>query len=76
MYGEDSFTALIKPPQAAILAVGRAILKPVVRDGQIVPGHQMTTTLSGDHRVIDGATAAQFLQSFRRGLEQPAALLV
>ena len=76
MYEVDSFTAIINPPQAAILAVGRAILKPVVRDGQIVPGHQMTTTLSGDHRVIDGATAAQFLQSFRRGLEQPAALLV
>jgi pyruvate dehydrogenase E2 component (dihydrolipoamide acetyltransferase) len=76
MYGVDQFTAIINPPQSVILAVGGAIEKPVVRDGQIVIGHEMSATLSGDHRVIDGAQGAEFLTSFKQLLENPASLLV
>ncbi len=76
MFGVDHFTAIINPPQVAILAVGGAISRPVVRDGQVVAGSEMTLTLSADHRVIDGAMAAEFLQSLRGLLENPAALLL
>lgn len=76
MYGVDHFTAIINPPQAAILAIGAALEKPVVRDGQVVVGHEMTLTLSGDHRVLDGAVGAEFLQTLKGLLENPAALLV
>lgn len=76
MYGVDQFTAIINPPQAAILAVGAANKKPVVRDGQITIGHEMIATLSCDHRVLDGASAAEYLQTLRRLLENPAVLLV
>jgi len=76
MFGVEHFEAIINPPQVAILAVGGAIEKPVVRDGQIVVGHEMTATLSADHRVIDGAMAAQYLQTFKGILENPAVLLV
>jgi pyruvate dehydrogenase E2 component (dihydrolipoamide acetyltransferase) len=76
MYAVESFNAIINPPQAAILAVGAAGAKPVVRGGQIVVGHEMTATLSADHRVLDGAAAAEFLMTFKRMLENPAALLV
>ena len=76
MYGVDHFTAIINPPQAAILAIGAALEKPVVRDGQIVVGHEMTLTLSGDHRVLDGAVAAEYLQTLKSMLENPAGLLV
>ena len=76
MYGVDQFTAIINPPQSVILAVGGAIEKPVVRDGQIVVGHVMSATLSGDHRVIDGAQGAEYLASFKQLLENPASLLV
>ncbi len=75
-YGVTQFTAIINPPNAAIIAVGAALEKPVVRDGQIVVGHEMNVTLSGDHRVIDGASAAEYLSTLRRLLENPAALLV
>jgi len=79
-YGVSSFTAIINPPNAAIVAVGAAIEKPVVRtiDGekQVVIGHEMTATISGDHRVIDGALAAQYLTTLRHLLENPAGLLV
>ena len=75
-YGVSSFTAIINPPNAAIIAVGAALKKPVIRDSEIVVGHEMTITLSGDHRVIDGAIAAEYLTSLRRLLENPAALLV
>ena len=75
-YGVTQFTAIVNPPNAAIIAVGAAIEKPVVRDGQIVVGHEMNVTLSGDHRVIDGAQAAEYLATLRRLLENPAALLV
>ncbi len=76
MYGVDQFTAIINPPQAVILAVGGAIQKPVVRDGQIVIGHEMCVTLSGDHRTIDGAQGAEYLGTFKQLLENPAALLI
>ncbi|MCX5661664.1 MAG: dihydrolipoamide acetyltransferase family protein [Planctomycetota bacterium] len=76
MLGVDHFEAIINPPQAAILAVGAAVAKPVVRDGKIVPGLEMTCTLSADHRVVDGAMAAEFLQTLRQMLENPAVLLV
>ena len=76
MFGVDHFTAIINPPQAAILAVGAGIEKPVVRDGKIVIGQEMSLTLSADHRVIDGATAAQFLVTLKGYLESPASMLV
>ncbi len=76
MFGVDQFTAIINPPQAVILAVGGAIQKPVVRDGQIVIGHEMCVTLSGDHRTIDGAQGAEYLGTFKQLIENPAALLI
>jgi pyruvate dehydrogenase E2 component (dihydrolipoamide acetyltransferase) len=75
MFGIDEFTAVINPPEAAILAVGAATAKPVVRDGEIVVRQLMRVTMSCDHRVIDGATGAQFLQTFKRILENPLLLL-
>jgi len=75
-YGVTQFTAIVNPPNAAIIAVGAAIQKPVVRDGQIVVGTEMNVTLSGDHRTIDGAIGAEYLATFKRLLENPAALLV
>ena len=76
MFGVEHFTAIINPPNAAILAVGAAIEKPVVRNGEIVIGHEMQATLSLDHRIIDGAMAAQYLQTLRQMIENPATLLV
>ena len=76
MYGVSQFTAIINPPQAAIIAVGGAVEKPVVRDGQVVVGHEMNATLSGDHRVVDGAQGAEYLSTFKQLLENPASLLV
>ncbi|MEM9881889.1 MAG: dihydrolipoamide acetyltransferase family protein [Planctomycetota bacterium] len=75
-YGVTQFTAIINPPNAAIVAVGAAIEKPVVRGGEIVVGHEMNVTLSGDHRAIDGAVGAEYLATLKRLLENPAALLV
>lgn len=76
-YGIDSFYAIINPPQAVILAVGAIVKKPVVnaRD-EIVVGQRLSISLSGDHRVVDGATAAEFLASLRQSLESPTALLL
>ena len=76
MFGVEHFEAIINTPEAAILATGAALEKPVVKDGQLVVGHEMSATLSGDHRVIDGAIAAAFLQTLKQMLENPAALLV
>jgi len=76
MFGVDHFTAIINPPNVAILAVGAALDKPVVKNGQIVPGKVMSMTMSSDHRVIDGAMAAQYLQTLKGLLEKPATLLV
>ncbi|HEV2863012.1 MAG TPA: pyruvate dehydrogenase complex dihydrolipoamide acetyltransferase [Pyrinomonadaceae bacterium] len=75
MFGIDEFTAVINPPEAAILAVGAVTPKPVVRDGQVVVRQLMRVTLSCDHRVIDGATGAKFLQTFKKILENPLYLL-
>ncbi len=75
MFGIKEFTAIINPPEAGILAVGGATPTPVVRDGQIVIRSMMHVTMSCDHRVIDGATGAKFLQTFKRMLEQPAMML-
>lgn len=76
MFGIDEFTAIINPPDACIMAVGGIIQKPVVKDGEIVVGNTMKVTLSCDHRVVDGATGAQFLQTFKAMLEQPLRLVV
>ena len=76
MLGVDHFEAIINPPQAAILAIGAAIDKPVVRHGQLSVGSEMTATLSADHRVVDGVLAAQWLATLRQLLENPAVLLV
>ena len=75
-YGIDSFDAIINPPQAAILAIGGASEKPVVKDGQIVPGLRMDVGLSCDHRVVDGAVGATYLAALKKYLEQPALMLV
>lgn len=76
MYGIDEFAAVIMPPQAAILAVGAVADRPVVRDGHLAVGRTMRATLSCDHRVVDGAYAAQFLGELRRVLENPVLMLV
>ena len=76
MFGIDEFTAIINPPDACIMAVGGIFQKPVVKDGEIVVGNTMKVTLSCDHRVVDGATGAQFLQTFKAMLEQPLRLVV
>lgn len=75
MYGIEEFTAIINPPDACILAVGGIHEKPVVRGGQIVPGHTMKVTLSCDHRVVDGVTGAEFLNTFKTLMEEPALML-
>jgi len=76
MFGIDEFTAVINPPEGAILAVGAMSPKPVVRDNEIVIRQMMRVTMSCDHRVIDGATGARFLQTFRKILENPLYLVV
>ncbi len=76
MFGVSHFNAIINPPNVAILAVGGALEKPVVKNGQVVPGHVMSMTLSSDHRVVDGAMAAAYLSTVRKLLESPATLLV
>ncbi len=81
MFGVEHFTAIINPPNSAILAVGAAVKKPVVRTNaegkdEIVVGHEMQMTMSSDHRVIDGAMAAEYLQTVKQLLEAPATLLV
>ena len=76
MYDIDEFTAVINPPEAAILAVGRVAEKPVVVDGAVVPRRMMRVTLSCDHRVVDGATGAKFLQTLKLMLENPLAMLL
>jgi pyruvate dehydrogenase E2 component (dihydrolipoamide acetyltransferase) len=75
MLGVDQFTALVNPPEAAILAVGRSTQRPFEVNGTIVFKPMMTLTLSADHRVTDGATAARFLQDVRAALEEPLLLL-
>ena len=74
MFGVDDFVAIINPPEGAILAIGSIVERPVVKTSQIVIGHTMKVTLSSDHRIIDGAIAARFLQDFKKYMESPAAL--
>jgi pyruvate dehydrogenase E2 component (dihydrolipoamide acetyltransferase) len=76
MFGVEEFTAIVNPPDAAILAVGGIKQVPVVKDGAVVPGNVMKVTLSCDHRVIDGASGAAFLQTVKSFLENPVTMLV
>lgn len=76
MYGVDQFTGIINPPNACILAVGGISQEPVVKNGQIVVGNVMKLTLSSDHRVVDGAKAAEFLKTLKELLEEPLRLLL
>lgn len=76
MFDVDGFSAVINPPQAAILAVGSVKQRPVVRDGELAVGYTMALTLSCDHRVIDGARGGRFLAEVKRRLENPVALLL
>jgi pyruvate dehydrogenase E2 component (dihydrolipoamide acetyltransferase) len=76
MFGIENFTAIINPPDACILAIGGISNVPVVKHDEVVPGHVMKVTLSCDHRVVDGATGAAFLQEFKNLLENPVLMLV
>ncbi|MFO8232696.1 MAG: pyruvate dehydrogenase complex dihydrolipoamide acetyltransferase [Longimonas sp.] len=76
MFGIEEFTAILNPPNAAILAIGGIRDEPVVEDGEIVPGKRMKVTLSCDHRVVDGAVGAQFLDTVRGYLEDPMTMLL
>ena len=76
MMGVERFTAIINPPNAAILAIGTTVKKPVVKNDQIVAGQRMSLFLSCDHRVVDGATGARYLAALKELLEKPALLLV
>lgn len=75
MYGIEEFTAIINPPDACIMAVGGIRQVALVKDGQLVPGNVMKVTLSCDHRVVDGATGSEFLQTFKFLMENPVVLL-
>ena len=76
MFGIEEFTAIVNPPDACILAVGGIQQVPVVKNGEVVPGNVMKVTLSCDHRVVDGASGAAFLQTFKGMLENPIMMLV
>ena len=75
MFGVEQFTSIINQPNSAILSVGAIVEKPVVKDGQIVVGHTMKLCLACDHRTIDGATGAQFLQTLKAYIENPVTML-
>jgi pyruvate dehydrogenase E2 component (dihydrolipoamide acetyltransferase) len=76
MFDVTEFTAIINPPESCILAVGAVRKQPVVKNDELAVGHRMKLTLSSDHRVVDGALAAQFLAEVRRLLENPVVLLL
>jgi pyruvate dehydrogenase E2 component (dihydrolipoamide acetyltransferase) len=76
MFGIDEFTAVINPPEGAILAIGAMTPKPVVRTNEVVIRQVMRVTMSCDHRVIDGAVGAQFLRTFKQVLENPLYLFL
>ncbi len=75
-WGIESFDAIVNPPQAVILSVGAIVEKPVVKDGQIVPGMRMDIGVSCDHRVVDGAVGAKFINEVKKLIENPALMLV
>src|SRR5699024_6327542 len=76
MFGIEEFTAIINPPNACILAVGAIKEVPVVKDGEVVPGKRMKMTLSSDHRIVDGAMAAKFLNTLKTMLENPLGIVL
>ena len=76
MFGIESFTSIINQPNSAILSVGNIVQKPVVKNGQVVVGNTMKLTLACDHRTVDGATGAQFLQTLKGYIENPVTMLV
>ena len=76
MFGIEEFTAIINPPNACIMAVGAIRDVPVVENGEVVPGKRMKVTLSSDHRIVDGAKAAQFLNTFKELMENPLSMLL
>jgi pyruvate dehydrogenase E2 component (dihydrolipoamide acetyltransferase) len=76
MFGIDAFAAVINPPEGAILAIGRIRHEPVIWEGSVVPGQRLAMTLSCDHRVVDGAVGAKFLQELRSLIERPTQMLV
>ena len=76
MYGVREFSAIISPPQAGILAVSAGEQRPVVKDGALAIANVMTCTLSVDHRVIDGALAAEFMQALKRTVEDPLSIML
>jgi pyruvate dehydrogenase E2 component (dihydrolipoamide acetyltransferase) len=75
MFGIEDFTAIINPPDSCIMAIGSIRQEPVVKDGAIKVGNRMKVTMSCDHRVVDGALGAQFLQTFKKYIENPVLLL-
>ena len=75
MFGVENFQAIVNPPQSCIMAVGAGVQKPVVVNGQIEIKTVMTVTLSTDHRSVDGAVGAEFLQYFKRYIENPVSML-
>ncbi|WP_299767872.1 pyruvate dehydrogenase complex dihydrolipoamide acetyltransferase [uncultured Dokdonia sp.] len=75
MFGITDFTSIINQPNSAILSVGAIVEKPVVKDGHVVPGHTMKLTMACDHRTVDGATGAQFLQTLKMYIENPVLML-
>jgi len=75
MFGIESFTSIINQPNSAILSVGAIVEKPVVKNGQLVVGNTMKLTLACDHRTVDGATGAQFLQTLKEYIENPVTML-
>ncbi len=76
MFGIDNFSAIVNPPQSCILAVSRAVEKPVIRDGEIAVANMMNVTLSSDHRSVDGAVGAEFLKALRSYVENPILMLI
>ena len=76
MFGIQEFTSIINQPNGAILSVGEIVQKPVVKNGNIVVGSTMKLTLACDHRVVDGATGAKFLQTLRAFVENPISMLI
>ena len=76
MFGVTDFQAIINPPQAAILSVGGILDRPVIKNGQVVPGKLMYISISVDHRVVDGVAAAEFIKTVQHYLESPAGLIL